>query len=54
MMYGAPPSLFALQHHVEAPYLDPKKRDSWQTFERTWVEWSKYQLFGVPEGAMGT
>ena len=48
-----PPSLYALQHHVEAPYLDPRKKDTWVHFERTWGEWSKYQLYGTPEGPVG-
>ena len=48
-----PPSLYALQHHVEAPYLDPRKKDTWVYFERTWGEWSKYQLYGTPEGQVG-
>lgn len=50
---GYPPSLYALQHHVEAPYLDPRKKETWAQFERLWPEWSKYQLYGIPEGAAG-
>ena len=42
---GYPPSLYALQHHVEAPYLDPRKKESWGQFERLWPEWVKYQLY---------
>jgi len=54
MMGGVfPPSLYALQHHVEAPYLDPRKKDSWTFFEKNWEEWSKYQLYGVPDGPVG-
>ena len=40
---GTPVILSALQHHVKAPYLDPKRKYSWAQFERGWPEWAKYQ-----------
>ena len=50
---AAPPLLYALQSHTEAPYLDPRKKESWTQFEKQWPEWSKYQLYGAPPGVDG-
>jgi len=49
---GLPPSLRALQTSVEAPYLDPKRKDGWTVFERQWKQWSKYQFWGVCAGGL--
>ena len=50
--YG-PPLLFALQQHIEAPMLDPRRKETSVTFEESWAEWSKYQLYGAPGGVEG-
>ena len=47
------PALFSLQQAVEAPWLDPMKKDGFGVFARQWEEWSKWQFVGLPGGSLG-